>query len=206
MRRPVTLHQLTDPADVAAGLAGLMVATRRVMHASALTNVDNSAVMSATVTLNSVADALEADLRRRTLRLPVPRDMPPGQLYSAGDPVCGLLNPVALPLNLYLDAEGVATARITVNALFEGPVDSVHGGYSAMLMDGLLGHLLRAHEINAVTGTLSLRYIHRTPIDTPVVLSARVVERTGRKIIAEGTISADGEVTVEGTGLFIALE
>ncbi|GAB2856444.1 PaaI family thioesterase [Nocardioides pacificus] len=98
-----------------------------------------------------------------------------------------------------------ARAELTVDALHEGPPDSVHGGVTAFLMDCLLGILVQATGIPSVTGTLDLRYLRRTPLEEPVVLVARLVRHEGRKLWAEGWIEHEGQRTVEAHGLFISV-
>lgn len=105
------------------------------------------------------------------------------------------------------DLEGLtATAELTVDSLFEGPPDSVHGGTISFLMDCMLGVLVQVTGVPSVTGTLGLRYLQRTPLDEPLTLRARIVRRDGRKILTEGAVE-HGEVrTAEATGLFISVE
>jgi acyl-coenzyme A thioesterase PaaI-like protein len=98
-----------------------------------------------------------------------------------------------------------ATAELTVDSLHEGPPDSVHGGTIAFLMDCLLGVLVQVTGLPSVTGTLSLRYLHRTPLDVPLTLRARIVRRDGRKIFTEGSVRHGDVRTAEATGLFVAV-
>ena len=102
--------------------------------------------------------------------------------------------------------DGDAASATTVpNALYEGPPESVHGGYLAHLMDCMLGTLVQATGRRSVTGTLDLRYLARTPLDVPLELGARILETTGRKTTAEAWVEVDGARTVEARGLFIEL-
>ena len=98
-----------------------------------------------------------------------------------------------------------ATAELAVDSLHEGPPDSVHGGTISFLLDCMLGVLVQVTGIPSVTGTLGLRYLHRTPLDAPLTLRARIVRRDGRKVFTEGSVE-HGEVrTAEATGLFVAI-
>lgn len=56
-----------------------------------------------------------------------------------------------------------------------------------------------------MTGTLGLRYPHRTPLVTPLTLKARVARRDRRKILAEGSVEHGALRTVEASGLFVAV-
>jgi acyl-coenzyme A thioesterase PaaI-like protein len=88
--------------------------------------------------------------------------------------------------------------------MFEGPIGWVHGGYSAMVMDAIMGTLVRALGTSAMTGTLTVRYLAPTPLDRPLDVSARVLSRERRKTTVEGWISVDGTPTVLGTGIFVS--
>ena len=98
-----------------------------------------------------------------------------------------------------------ATAELTVDSLFEGPPDSVHGGTISFLMDCMLGVLVQVTGIASVTGTLGLRYVQRTPLDEPLTLRARIVRRDGRKILTEGAVEHGEARTAEATGLFVSV-
>ncbi len=56
-----------------------------------------------------------------------------------------------------------------------------------------------------MTGTLSIRYRKPTPLLTELVFEAWVDRVDGRKIFTVGKLSADGSVTAEAQGLFIAV-
>jgi hypothetical protein len=56
-----------------------------------------------------------------------------------------------------------------------------------------------------MTGPLSFPYRKPTPLLTELVFEARVTKIEGRKILTHGTVSADGVVTAEAEGLFIAI-
>jgi acyl-coenzyme A thioesterase PaaI-like protein len=113
-------------------------------------------------------------------------------------------NPQALPLAIRFDGDA-AYATTVPNALYEGPPESVHGGYLAHLMDCMLGTLIQATGRRSVTGTLDLRYHARTPLDVPLELGARILATSGRKTTAEAWVEVDGARTVEARGLFIEL-
>jgi len=194
-------------ADVTDGhreLAELVDATRRLVSAAALADVAPAQMRRATAQLRQVTDLLVTATRNRCLRIPMPVGPVRGRLGGSADPVFGRFNPIAAPLVVTIDDEGVARGTLTPTALFEGPPDAVHGGYSAMLLDGVMGTVVRAMGITAMTGTLTLRYLAPTPLDRPLDLTARVVDRRGRRTTVEGRISVDGRTTVRGDGIFVS--
>jgi acyl-coenzyme A thioesterase PaaI-like protein len=82
----------------------------------------------------------------------------------------------------------------------------VHGAIIAASFDMLLGLANVASGNPGMTGTLTVRYRRPTPLHTDLSFEARTGERTGRKVIATGTLYANGELTAEAEGVFIALE
>lgn len=94
-----------------------------------------------------------------------------------------------------------AAARIS--AVHQGPPGSVHGGISALLLDNVLGIAVQSAGYLYVTGTLSLRYLHRTQLDADLHLESQVIGKEGRKVHATASIAHAGTTTATATGLFI---
>jgi len=82
----------------------------------------------------------------------------------------------------------------------------VHGGFSAHLLDCMLGTLMQARGSRSLTASLDLRYLRRTPLDEPLDLYSRIVEIEGRKTVAGGWIECRGECTVEARGVVVRVE
>lgn len=157
--------------------------------------------------------ALRARLERRTGRQGA-RMMRSGfesalEAEAAGEPYrLAAYNGFAIPFAITLSA-GEATADFTADARHEGPPNSLHGGVSAWLMDSMLGLVMQARGRRGVTAGLDMRYLARTPLDTPLRLGSRIVRVQGRKVWIEGWIEAVVEGhnvrTVTAEGLFIEL-
>ncbi|GAB2777290.1 hypothetical protein GCM10027020_33330 [Nocardioides salsibiostraticola] len=118
------------------------------------------------------------------------------------------LNPMHPGLDVHITASSPfvgrsATAEVVLNALQEGPPETAHGGTIASLMDVMVGILVQSTGVPAVTGQLNTRYLGRTPLERPVTLGSRILDRDGRKISTEAWIEVDGARTVEATALFI---
>jgi acyl-CoA thioesterase FadM len=56
-----------------------------------------------------------------------------------------------------------------------------------------------------MTGTMTLAYRRPTPLGVPLTITARIERVSGRKISITAELSAGGQVTVTGSGLFIKL-
>ncbi|MCF8785077.1 PaaI family thioesterase [Rhodococcus ruber] len=193
------------PADLREATAELVAATRALMLAAATTTADADTVRAARVTIAELAETLGSRPRPRVLRPPF--DGPSRSRDTGGREPWALFthNPMGIPLEIYFGADE-ARARLVANALHEGPPDSVHGGFSAHLLDCMLGTLMQARGSRSLTASLDLRYLRRTPLDEPLDLYSRIVETEGRKTVAEGWIECRGERTVEARGVFVRVE
>lgn len=199
---------------------GLVDAVRALALAAGTTTLEGDELREATA---AVAELTRVLSKARTERVVRAGFLAPREHALGGLPVAlNQLNPGLLGVEVTFghddgpaavaaavtdgDPAGLtARAELTINGLHEGPADSVHGGVISFLMDCLLGVLVQATGIPSVTGTLDLRYLHRTPLDEPVSLHARIARQDGRKIVAEGSIEHAGVRTVEASGLFIAV-
>jgi acyl-coenzyme A thioesterase PaaI-like protein len=120
-------------------------------------------------------------------------------------PIAGHANAMSPPLHMWLDHDkGEAHARITLGWAYEGPPKCAHGGWVAALFDEFLGCAQLLSGQTGATGHLSVRYKRPTPLDTELTLFGTVKEVHGRKIVMEGTLSANGVVTATCEGLFVS--
>lgn len=118
------------------------------------------------------------------------------------NPLGGQCNPVAPPLAMWLDRDA-AHGRAKLGWQYEGPPSTVHGGFVCALFDHFLGMAQRLTGQPGVTGTLTTRFHHPTPLNTELELHGRVAEISGRKNILHGEIRANGIVTASCEGIFI---
>lgn len=197
--------RITDiPSELSEATAGLIAATRTLMLAAATTTADIDAIRAATASITEVAGVLSARPRSRALR---PAFDGPARSRETGGQVPWTQfshNPMGIPLAIHFGADD-ARARFVANALHEGPPDGVHGGFSAHLLDCMLGTLMQARGGRSVTASLELRYPRPTPLGEPLDLYSRIVDTVGRKTVAEGWIECNGERTVEARGTFVSI-
>ncbi|HEY9563038.1 MAG TPA: PaaI family thioesterase [Nocardioides sp.] len=150
-----------------------------------------------------IAEATELLAKQTRPRVPRSEYPAPNRARELGIPFHRSAgNPASVPLAIHFDGDS-AQATVTINALQEGPPDSVHGGTLAWLMDCMTGALVQSTLRPSVTGTLELRYKRRTPLDRQLSLGSRITSQSGRKTVVEAWIELDGERTVEARGLFI---
>lgn len=182
-------------------LEALSRAVRDLNLAAALTTVPSSDLAAATEQVNDLTTTLLADSRPRVLReRPFSR---PGGFEAVRSVVVNRYNAGGPELTIGILAPGHVASTTRMAAIHQGPLDSVHGGISAWLMDTILGVAVQSAGYLCVTGTLSLRYIHRTPLDADLQLEGKVVSKEGRKVHTTASIIHDGTTTVTATGVFI---
>ena len=162
--------------------------------------------------LSAAADALERYARRLS-KYPISRSYEGfAESANAGDPraffdhspLIGIANPLAPPIRLAVLGDKVE-GRGTFGVAYEGPPGHVHGGFLAAAFDEVLGMAQSLTGNPGMTGTLTIRYRRPTPLLTELTFEAYVDRVDGRKIFTHGTLSANGLLTAEAEGLFIAV-
>lgn len=117
---------------------------------------------------------------------------------------CGPGHPTGLRVRCFKTDEGVLVP-ILIPRRYEGPPGVAHGGIVAAYLDETLaGAVVRATGRVAVTGELTVRYVHPVPLETPLVGGARVVAAHARYADVEGRIERldTAEVLATGRGRF----
>ena len=113
-------------------------------------------------------------------------------------------NPFAPPIQLTASNNKVL-GHANFGVAFEGSPGNVHGGFVAAAFDQLLWMAQSLTGIPAMTATLTIRYRKPTPLRTELVFEGLVERVEGRKIFTRATASANGVLTAEAEGLFIAV-
>ena len=96
--------------------------------------------------------------------------------------------------------------RAVFGAAYEGPPGCVHGGLVAAAFDEVLGFANSLSGHPGMTGTLTIRYRHPTPLQTELVFEARLDRVQGRKIFTSGELHAGDVRCAEAEGIFIKVE
>ena len=125
-----------------------------------------------------------------------------GQISHELNPVAGISNPLAPPLNVWF-ADGVTHGRATLGWAYEGPPGSVHGGFVAALFDQFMGVAQAIGGQPGMTGTLSTRYHRRTPLNTELHFRGWVEKIEGRKTFVHAEIHAGEVLTASCDGVFV---
>lgn len=127
-----------------------------------------------------------------------------GSLGYELNPLDGKCNPIAAPIYIWFEGDR-AYGRVTMGWQYEGPPVSVHGGFVAALFDQFLGAGQKLSGQPGFTGTLTVRYLKPTPIDTELRLEGWVERVEGRKNFLVGEMWAGDVKTATCEGVFISI-
>ncbi|OSC26190.1 thioesterase [Mycobacterium vulneris] len=180
--------------------APLAESVRRLLDISIRTEAGPTAVAAAIARIDSATSELSDELRPGPFGV---HRTPDGQTIAWGNAVVGLRNPMAPPLVIHHDPDGLVWSEFVLGAAYEGPPDTVHGGVCALVLDHVLGATAHQPDKPAYTGTLTLRYRRPTALGRRLRAEARVERVDGAKIFAVGHLADEDGVTVEAEGIFI---
>lgn len=125
-----------------------------------------------------------------------------GQISHELNPLAGLSNPIAPPVNHWIDGD-LAFATCECGWAYEGPPGSVHGGIVAAIFDQFLGMAQIIGGQPGMTAYLNMSYHNRTPLNTELKLEGKLLRIEGRKTFMRGEMFADGTMTASCEGLFV---
>lgn len=182
-------------------------AVRELMHNLAATDAPEEELLS-------IAEQVRESARRFAVQ-PV-MDNPPGvaemslaagmEVFRDRSPVVGMANPLAPPAELVVDLDGkTVTGDVFFGAAYQGAPGCVHGGFVAALFDEALGMATIFSGQPGMTGWIKVSYRSPTPLETPLRISARMDDFTGRKIMTSAELMAGDTLVAEATGLLITI-
>jgi acyl-coenzyme A thioesterase PaaI-like protein len=128
-------------------------------------------------------------------------------------PLIGRANPVAPPIQLGVEDE-LVVGDLCFDVRHEGMPSCAHGGYIAAGFDiVMIQAASSSRNGGGVTGTLSVRYVGLTPIDTPLRYEAWLDRSEGRKTFVKARLRTSppadsteaSRVTAEAEGIFISV-
>ncbi|BCI53387.1 thioesterase [Mycolicibacterium litorale] len=177
----------------------LTASVRALIDATIRTEVGAETVAAVTAEI----DAATARLRSRQLDGPFGLQFTSdGDQMPWGNPVVGIRNPMAPPLEIHRDADDRVFADFDLGAAYEGPPGHVHGGVAALVLDHVLGEAASNQHKPRLTGTITLRYLRTTRLGR-LHAEAHIARVDGFKAFAVGHLADEEGVTVEAEGVFI---
>ena len=119
-------------------------------------------------------------------------------------PVSGKRNAIAPPLQLWKFSDNEVRGEALFSSTYAGPPNAVHGGIIAAVFDEILAMANVISGNAGFTGTLTIKYHDKTPLNTPIELRGVNVRQDGRKQHSRGEMRVNGKVTATAEGLFIS--
>ena len=104
-----------------------------------------------------------------------------------------------------LDDDGVARFDIVCPPEHEGGPGVAHGGWTAGVLDEVLGHVPILHGQMSVTGTLNIRFERPVPIGRELHARAWVERQEPRKwhLAGELVLTSSGATLARAEGVFV---
>jgi acyl-coenzyme A thioesterase PaaI-like protein len=118
---------------------------------------------------------------------------------------CGARNPHGLHIEFEVEGEEV-TGRFLPRTEHQGFPGVAHGGIAAAVLDEAMGWAMYAAGAWAMTARLEIKYRRPLPLEEPVLVTARVTDKRGKRLEASAELrSEDGHVIAQATGLFLRM-
>jgi acyl-coenzyme A thioesterase PaaI-like protein len=104
-----------------------------------------------------------------------------------------------------LGDDGVVVSELACPADSEGGPNVAHGGWTAGMLDELVGHTMMLREEFAVTGTLEVVFHKPMPIELPLRGTAWIEKREGRKafVSAEIRLASNGVLLASAKAIMV---
>ena len=202
---------LPDPAAIPASAFELVAATRDLVEAVVMTDVDADTRAAIAAEVGAAAGRLRAQRRADALYMVRHAD---GRVESLNQAGSGRLNPQAPPIEwIHRPKEPPpgstptpveVRARCTFGPQHGGSPGRVYGGVLSSALDEVLGVAVLVSGATGMTVALSVSLRGGTPFGVPVDIVGRYTGSEGRKSFASGEVVVDGKVTVEATAIFVS--
>ena len=202
------MHKLreVEPSPRRAALFRAAGAIRDVLHRMVQTSAPIGVIEAAADELEAAA-GLFAPYDTKSMYEGYAESANAGEPFAFFDhsPMLGQANPLAPPIELWLDGDRIR-GRATFGPAYEGPPGCVHGGYVAAAFDEVLGSTQSLSGSPGMTGRLTVHYRKPTPLQTELSFVGWIVEVDGRKIFTKGELRAGDVLCAEAEGLFISID
>lgn len=190
----------TGESGVADDLLG---AVRGLMRAAATTSRDDETLRRVREQLAELTEVLGSDPREAVRRVPLD-DERIAEIRAGKQWRMFPFNPLGIPQSIQIQ-DGVARSSVELGPLHEGPPGLLHGGFSAAILDALIGVVVMAEVVPSYSVQLDVSFRHAVPLRGTLEAEAWITEVGPRRTLARGTISHAGRVAVEARGVFVPM-
>ena len=211
MKYPEGSNLEYDQARVSLGTA-----VRRLGHAVIGHEVELHTMLETVELLNQMSESFERGVPRTReftqFSQAHDEDVPDGSRLTShvSRPGSGPGSPHGLEMVVHRRGDRIE-AEFTLGPSHEGAPQRSHGGLVALAFDDAMGFVLNVIKVVAYTGQITVNYKAPTPLRQPLIVSAWLERREGRKLFLEAElhqIGADSHRTLLATSsaLFIAID
>ena len=120
--------------------------------------------------------------------------------------VCRPPNAQGLGVEFVCSPDGSVRGELTDGAAFQGYTGQLHGGIIAALLDGAMTNCLFAHDCEAMTAELTVRYRHPVLAEGGLTVRAWLTGSYGPLFRLEAELVQGGQVKATATGKFMAAQ
>ncbi|MBF6332864.1 PaaI family thioesterase [Nocardia transvalensis] len=130
---------------------------------------------------------------------PAPDRLPSHQANCFG---CGSGNECGLGIRFDRAEDGIR-GTLVLDKRHEGAPGLAHGGIVATVLDEAAGMALMPLRLPAVTAQLNVTFCAPIPLGKPLLVTARLDHREGRKLHIAAHIELDGRTAAQAQALYI---
>ena len=120
--------------------------------------------------------------------------------------VCSPPNAHGLGVEFACSPDGSVWGELAGAAAFQGYTGKLHGGIIAALLDGAMTNCLFAHDHEAMTAELTVRYRHPVLAEGGLTVRAWLTGSYGPLFRLEAELVQGGQVKATATGKFMAAQ
>lgn len=104
-----------------------------------------------------------------------------------------------------LAADGEVRTELVCDESHEGGPQVAHGGWTAGVLDELVGHVPLLHGQLAVTGTLTVKFVRPVPVGHDLVATARKTREEGSRwfVRADLRLASSGALLASGEAILV---
>ena len=114
-----------------------------------------------------------------------------------------------IPSDLVEAEDGFVRFLVKADKRHLNPMGGIHGGFSASVMDTITGcavHTMMEAGVGYSTINLNVKMIRPIPIDVELIAEGRIINRSRRLAVSEGTIKDEnGKIYASGSATCMIL-
>jgi acyl-coenzyme A thioesterase PaaI-like protein len=105
-----------------------------------------------------------------------------------------------------IDADGLVSYRLRCEREHEGGLNVAHGGWTAGVLDEIVGHVAVLHGQLAVTGQLDVTFVKPVPVEQPLLAEAWRERKQGSRWFVEAVLRLEASGAELATARAILVE